>query len=61
MMGIVFPLSWPGKVVLLLIAVVLAIIWSMLQFPMWWKKKIRGGEKSKFYKMMDNVDKKQKK
>jgi hypothetical protein len=37
---IIFPLSIPGKIVLILIAIVLGLIWSMLQWPDFWKRKL---------------------
>ena len=44
-MGVIFPLSIPGKIALTLIAVFLGLIWSMMQWPAWWKKKL--GKKDK--------------
>lgn len=37
-MGVVFPLSPAGRVVLIIIAIVIGLIWSMLMWPNWWKK-----------------------
>ena len=37
----IFPLSIPAKIVLVLIAIFLGLIWSMLQWPGWWKKHFR--------------------
>lgn len=47
---IIFPLSWLGKIVLIIIAVFLGMIWSMLQWPDWWIKRLRKNSKSKFLK-----------
>lgn len=33
----IFPLSIPGKIVLILIAIAIGLIWSMLQFPEKWR------------------------
>lgn len=41
---IIFPLSWPGKVVLILIAIVLGLIFSMIQWPQFWKNLMRKKE-----------------
>lgn len=49
-MGVIFPLSVVGKVVLIIIAITLGIIWSMLQFPAFWKRVLRKGKKSKILK-----------
>ena len=38
---IIFPLSWPAKIVLILIALFLGLIFSMLQWPGWWRKHFR--------------------
>jgi len=38
----VFPLSWPGKIVLFIIALLLGIIWARLAKPHWFKKKVPG-------------------
>lgn len=40
-MGVIFPLSPLGKVILILIAIALGVIFSMLQWPDWWKKHFR--------------------
>lgn len=34
----IFPLSVPGKIVLILIAIFLGLIWSMFQYPATWKR-----------------------
>ena len=38
---IIFPLSWPGKIVLILVAIALGLIWSMLMWPAAWRKLLR--------------------
>lgn len=38
---ILFPLSPAGKVILILIALAIGLIWSMLQWPEWWRKKLK--------------------
>lgn len=48
-MGLIFPLSWPGKIVLILIAIMLGIIcfslWSE-KFRNWlFKRKTDGGKR----------------
>ena len=55
-MGVIFPLSIPGKIVLTLIAISLGIIWSMLQFPSFWKKRFREGSDSKLLKKFERLD-----
>lgn len=55
---VIFPLSVPGKIVLMLIAILLGLIWSMLQFPGMWKRLMRKGGQSRFYKAMDALDRK---
>lgn len=37
-MAVIFPLSPAGKVVLILIAILFGLIFSMLQWPGWWRK-----------------------
>ena len=37
-MGVIFPLSIPAKVALILIAVFIGLIWSYFAFPGWWRK-----------------------
>lgn len=41
---IIFPLSIPGKIILILIAVVLGLIFSMIQWPQFWKNLLRKKE-----------------
>ena len=41
---IIFPLSTPGKIVLILVAIALGLIWSQLQFPGWWRKFFKKNE-----------------
>ena len=43
-MGVIFPLGVGGKIVLCLIAVAVIAIWSMLQWPEWWKRKFGKGK-----------------
>ncbi len=50
----IFPLSWPAKIVLMLIAVMIGLIWSMMQYPEWWKRRIRRGSQSKLLKALDS-------
>lgn len=38
---IIFPLSVPGKIVLILVAIALGLIWSMLMWPAAWRKLLR--------------------
>jgi len=40
-MGVIFPLSPIGKLVLILVAIALGAIWSMLVWPDKWKKLLR--------------------
>ena len=37
-MGAIFPLSTSGRIILILIAVVIGLIWSMFQFPDFWRR-----------------------
>jgi hypothetical protein len=55
-MGVIFPLSWPGKIVLMLIAVMLGLIWSMLMWPGAWRKLL--GNEGFLRKMEQKVDEK---
>lgn len=34
---IIFPLSWPGKIVLIIIAIVIGCMWHMITWPDKWK------------------------
>ncbi len=43
---VIFPLSWPGKVVLILIALALGLVYLMMSKPELWKK-ITGRNKDK--------------
>jgi hypothetical protein len=43
---VIFPLRWPAKIVLMLIAVVLGLIWSMLSFPKIWRKMLGKSDKN---------------
>lgn len=45
-----FPLSVGGKIALILIAIALGIIWSMLQWPEFWKARLRKEGQSQFLK-----------
>lgn len=47
---IIFPLSVPGKIVLILIAIVLGLIFSMLWFPQTWRKIFKNENLFKFKK-----------
>lgn len=44
---IIFPLSVPGKIVLVLVAIVLGLIFAMMQWPEFFKKHFRKGEVKK--------------
>jgi hypothetical protein len=36
--GMIFPLTTPGRIVFILIAIVLGLIWSMFMWPNLWRK-----------------------
>ena len=55
---IIFPLSWLGKIALMLIAIFLGLILWMLWKPERWKKFWRKGEKPKWQKQDDEIKKK---
>lgn len=40
-MGMIFPLSTGGRIVLMLIAIVLGLIWSYFQWPDFWRKLLK--------------------
>lgn len=50
-MGVIFPLSWPGKIALILIAITLGLTWWAMKNPvrfakvMAWFKGNKDGEK----------------
>lgn len=50
---IIFPLSISAKIVLILIACFLAMIWSMMTYPQFWKRRFRkSNQQSKFLKVL---------
>lgn len=51
----IFPLSIPAKIVLILIMIFIGMIWSMMTYPDWWKRRIRKGDRqSKLLKALDS-------
>jgi hypothetical protein len=44
---IIFPLSTPGKIILILIAIALGLIWSQLMWPGYWRKLFKKTEQPK--------------
>ena len=53
---IIFPLSIPGKIVLIIIAAIIGLIWSMLMWPEWWKAKLRKGGHSQYLKNVERIE-----
>lgn len=49
----IFPLSWPAKIVLMLICIFIGMIWSMMTWPEWWKRRFRKDRQSKLLKALD--------
>jgi len=51
----IFPLSIPAKIVFVLVCLFIGMIFSMMQWPDFWKKKFRkGNQQSKLLKALDS-------
>ena len=49
----IFPLSIPAKIILIIIAFFIGMIWSMMTYPEFWKRKFRkSNQQSKFLKAL---------
>jgi hypothetical protein len=49
----IFPLSIPAKIVLILICMFIGMIFSMMQWPEFWKRRFRQDRPSKLLKALD--------